>query len=304
MPQSCCPPQPTNCKPGSNQQTVCLLLKPDGNSKIRATRTITVAEDCTETFEYEAQVDSYNPLTGYSRADEIACGDGASIPFAPLGGGGGGGGGGDATAANQVVQTTALNSIDAGIPAALGSQTDSTSLGVALSTQDRATLTTISTNTGNTNTSVTNMSAKLPALLGQKPMATSLAVVLASDQSAIPVTVSGSGGVATLGTRLLNAVASATSGTPVTNIAKGVRTFQCWGRTTSSTGIATVVVEGSLDGTRWDEIGTFNLTLSTTDVPGVSSGSITDQSSFLRYRGRVTLITGGVGANVTMDVGV
>ncbi len=97
----------------------------------------------------------------------------------------------EATAAYQLLELAVLNSIDAGIPAALGTTTDAASLPVTASTEDKATQTAISTNTSNTNSSVTSMSAKLPATLGQKTMANSMAVALASDQSSIPVTVSG-----------------------------------------------------------------------------------------------------------------
>ena len=83
MLDACCPPQtPTSCTPSSRTEAVCLVLKPGANSKIAATRTTTVAADCTQVDTYVAKQAAFNPLTGYTRADEVACGDGSSVPYA------------------------------------------------------------------------------------------------------------------------------------------------------------------------------------------------------------------------------
>lgn len=231
MTQECCLPVRTDCVASVRAQTVCLVLKPARNSKIKATRTTTILADCSETVSYAAIVSSYNPLTGYTKDDEVPCGTGEFIPFDPVGGGSSGGGG-----------------------------------------------------TGLTD-----------AQLRATPVPISGTVAITGG--------GGGSSVAALGTQLLTNAAVATTGIGVTNIPKGIRTFQASGTVSSGTGAAQINIEGSLDGVAWDVIGTINLTLGTTVVANTSSGSVTDQSSFLQYRGRVLFISGS-GPLVNLKVGV
>jgi hypothetical protein len=53
------------------------------------------------------------------------------------------------------------------------------------------------------------------------------------------------------------------AGSPMPGIS-GAKTYQATGATTAGAGSATVVVQGSNDGSNWDTIGTITLTLSTT----------------------------------------
>lgn len=109
----------------------------------------------------------------------------------------GGGGGGDASAANQAIEITALQSIDAGTPAGLGQTTMAASMPVVIASDQSAVpvsgtvaVTGVATkvNQDTMITFLTSIDAGTPAALGQAAMAASMPVVLASDQSSIPVT--------------------------------------------------------------------------------------------------------------------
>lgn len=96
-----------------------------------------------------------------------------------------------------------------------------------------------------------------------------------------------------------NAITATGAVAGVATIQKGVRTWVLRGTTSSGTGTATVLVQGTLDGTDWVTIGTMTLTLGTT----ATMDSFTDQSSFVQFRANVTALT-GTGASVTLKVGV
>ena len=104
-----------------------------------------------------------------------------------------------ATAANQVLEITALDSIDTKTPALVTGRVPVDGSGV---TQPVSGTVTANAGTGTfavsaaslplpagaaTETTLAAASAKLPATLGQKAMAASMAVVLASDQASVPV---------------------------------------------------------------------------------------------------------------------
>ena len=106
---------------------------------------------------------------------------------------------GGATAANQVLEITALDSIDTKTPALVTGRVPVDGSGV---TQPVSGTVTANAGTGTfavsaaslplpagaaTETTLAAASAKLPATLGQKAMAASMAVVLASDQASVPV---------------------------------------------------------------------------------------------------------------------
>jgi len=70
------------CVDSTEEVAVCLKLKPAGCSKIRAIRTVTTtAVGCTRVVTYSALDATYNPLTGYTMADEVPCGTGENLPF-------------------------------------------------------------------------------------------------------------------------------------------------------------------------------------------------------------------------------
>ena len=126
MAQECCPPARTDCVASVRIQTVCLVLNPARNSKIKATRTTTILADCSETVTYVAEVASYNPRTGYTRVDEVPCGTGEFIPFSS------GNIAGDATAANQVLQLAQETGINSKLPATLGQKAMAASMAVVI----------------------------------------------------------------------------------------------------------------------------------------------------------------------------
>lgn len=76
------------------------------------------------------------------------------------------------------------------------------------------------------------------------------------------------------------------------------KTFQAFGTVSATTGSATINIEGSLDGTRWDVIGTFNLTLGTAAV----SDSFTSDDRYAFVRSNVTAIS-GTSPSVTVNMG-
>ena len=70
------------CVDSVESTAVCLKLLPAGCSKIRAVRTVTTtAAGCTRVVTYTALDPAYNPLTGYTMADEVPCGNGENLPF-------------------------------------------------------------------------------------------------------------------------------------------------------------------------------------------------------------------------------
>jgi hypothetical protein len=78
----------------------------------------------------------------------------------------------------------------------------------------------------------------------------------------------------------------------------GIKTFQAYGTTSSGTGAVAVKVEGSIDGTAWDSLGTLSLTLGTT----VTSDGFTTNDAYSKHRANVTSIS-GTGAAVTVVTG-
>jgi hypothetical protein len=82
---------------------------------------------------------------------------------------------------------------------------------------------------------------------------------------------------------------------------QGVReykTYQADGTTTAGAGAATILVQGSNNGTNWDTIGTITLTLATT----TSSDSFTSSDRYALIRGNVSAIS-GTNASVNLVMG-
>lgn len=98
-------------------------------------------------------------------------------------------------------------------------------------------------------------------------------------------------------TTLLSAVIATGAGTQYQG-KSGVKTFQAKGTTTAGAGSATIKVQGSLNGTDWDDLGTITLTLATT----TSSGSFTSDDRYSLIRGNVTTIS-GTNAAVSLYMG-
>jgi hypothetical protein len=176
------------------------------------------------------------------------------------GSGGGGGGGGDATAANQVLEIAALNSIDTKTPA-LGQALAAGSVPVVLTAAQISTLTPPS-NTGYAtsakqdtgNTSLASIDTKTPAL-GQALAAASVPVVLTAAQvstltplSSVTVTqATGTNLHAVVDSGTLTAVTAITNALPAgSNVIGHVITDT--GSTTAVTG--TVTVTGGLTDTQ------------------------------------------------------
>ena len=78
------------------------------------------------------------------------------------------------------------------------------------------------------------------------------------------------------------------------------RTFQASGKTSTSTGTASVVVEVSNDNVNWIIMGTIGLTLGTTST----SDGFVSSANWTYVRGRVDAITAGVGATVSLFMGL
>lgn len=78
----------------------------------------------------------------------------------------------------------------------------------------------------------------------------------------------------------------------------GTKTFQASGTTSAGAGAATIEIQGSMDGTNFDVIGTISLTLGTTST----SDSFTSDDRYKYHRGNVTAIS-GTGAAVTLMMG-
>lgn len=75
------------------------------------------------------------------------------------------------------------------------------------------------------------------------------------------------------------------------------KTYQAYGTTSAGAGAATILVQGSNDGTSWDTIGTISLTLATT----VSSDSFSSQDRYDQVRGNVSAIS-GTNATVSLSM--
>lgn len=76
------------------------------------------------------------------------------------------------------------------------------------------------------------------------------------------------------------------------------KTYQASGTTTNGAGAATILIQGSNDGTNWDLIGTIVLVLATT----TSSDSFSSDDRYAFVRGNVSAIS-GTGASVTVTMG-
>jgi len=90
-----------------------------------------------------------------------------------------------------------------------------------------------------------------------------------------------------MATTLLNA-ATATGASQALSLRDGDKAFQVYGTTSAGAGAATIDVEVSNDGTRWDTVATLTLTLSTTE--DVESWSMDAFWAYARYY--VTAISG------------
>lgn len=96
---------------------------------------------------------------------------------------------------------------------------------------------------------------------------------------------------------LLTAAIATGAGSAVQNLA-GVKTYQADGTTSAGAGAATILVQGSNDGTNWDTIGTITLTLATT----TSSDSFASDDRYAHIRGNVSAIS-GTDASVNLSMG-
>jgi hypothetical protein len=96
---------------------------------------------------------------------------------------------------------------------------------------------------------------------------------------------------------LLTAATSVAAGSAC-NGRNARKSYQASGTTTSGTGSASINVEGSLDGSNWDVIGTITLTLGTSST----SDSFASDDRYTLVRGNVTAIS-GTGASVNLSMG-
>jgi hypothetical protein len=78
----------------------------------------------------------------------------------------------------------------------------------------------------------------------------------------------------------------------------GEKTYQASGTTSAGAGAATILIQGSNDGSNWDLIGTHSLTLATT----TSSDSFLSNDRYKFVRANVTAIS-GTGAVVSETMG-
>jgi hypothetical protein len=97
-------------------------------------------------------------------------------------------------------------------------------------------------------------------------------------------------------TALLTAATATGAGSGIPGIA-ATKTYQAHGTTTAGAGAATILVQGSNDGTNWNTIGTISLTLATT----TSSDSFNSEDRYRHLRGNVSAIS-GTGASVSLTV--
>lgn len=98
---------------------------------------------------------------------------------------------------------------------------------------------------------------------------------------------------------LITAATATGAGTPRGAEDSKSRTYQASGTTTAGSGAATILVQGSNDGSNWDTIGTITLTLGTTST----SDSFTSLDRYGKLRGNVSAIS-GTGASVNVTAGV
>lgn len=96
---------------------------------------------------------------------------------------------------------------------------------------------------------------------------------------------------------LVSAATTTGAKTAHAGIPEGTKTFQAHGVTSAGAGAATIAVQGTVDGTVWDTIGTISLTLSTT----ASGEGFTSADAYSAFRANVTEIS-GTGAAVTLVV--
>lgn len=96
---------------------------------------------------------------------------------------------------------------------------------------------------------------------------------------------------------LLNAATATGAGNAIGGV-NGAKTYQAYGATSSGSGSATIVVQGSNNGANWDTIGTITLTLTTT----TASDSFASEDRYGQVRMNVTAIS-GTGASVSGSVG-
>lgn len=96
---------------------------------------------------------------------------------------------------------------------------------------------------------------------------------------------------------LLSAATSTSTGS-AHKIGRSVRSYQCYGTTSASTGAATIKIEVSNDNTVWAEMASVALTLGTT----VTSDGFAGNVAWLYQRARVSAIS-GTGASVTCNMG-
>ena len=82
-------------------------------------------------------------------------------------------------------------------------------------------------------------------------------------------------------------------------MSRNKKVFQLTGFVSTSTGAATVEVQGSLDASNWEVLDTLTLTLGT----AVTSDSGVDNDAWKFIRGEVTTIS-GTDAEVTLHMGV
>jgi hypothetical protein len=92
--------------------------------------------------------------------------------------------------------------------------------------------------------------------------------------------------------------ATTVAAAPAANGRNARKTYQANGTTGSGTGSATINVEGSLNGSNWDVIGTITLTLGTSST----SDSFASDDRYTLVRGNVTAIS-GTGASVNLSMG-
>ena len=103
---------------------------------------------------------------------------------------------------------------------------------------------------------------------------------------------------------LLNNATTTVTGTPQNvqslRIPVDNKTFQASGQTSTSTGAASVLVEVSNDNANWITMGTISLTLGTTPT----TDGFVSSANWTYVRGRVASITAGVGATVSLFMGL
>ena len=101
-----------------------------------------------------------------------------------------------------------------------------------------------------------------------------------------------------MNTTLLQNGTTATATAGVDLGQRSTKTFQALGSTASGSGSATVQLQGSMNNTNWDTLGTISLTLGTTST----SDGFTSDDRYQYHRVNVTAIS-GTGANVAVIVG-